>query len=634
MSVAEKWLRAQKEQEENTRRKIEMAKQERGLQRSAGAGVSLRGRWEQQVQHEKEKQEQKRENLVRGRSDEAQRLQSERAEAERKEKERREQEEKLRLEREARDREERVKKEKREREEKEKHEREEKEKREREEKEKREQEEKVKREREEKEKRESEEKEKCEQEEKEKREREEKEKREREEKEKREQEEKEKREREEREKQEQDDKEKREREEELKKSESKEREEPEDKDEKEKNDKREQELGQVKSSSTHLETRKLSDPPLDDVKIIVMDAGSTTIRIGFAGSEHPWDFPSVISRHQYIWREPQKRSMTQDFFIGPGAMAHSNILKLRYPIQRGVIKRFDYMEKLWHYAFRNELRADPAEHPLLLTECPTTPKSVRERVIETMFETYSVPSLAIANSNVLSMYSQGCLTGISVDSGGDTTRIVPVYEGMSIPRLLRSVDIGGRLITEYLQRLMMEEGYPDAGTRSYLPIIDDIKERFGYVALDYDEETLKHRGPDDDFDYRLPDGNLMSVRNSAFKAPELFFKPHLMGDQFDSLDQHLLGCITGLDADFRKEFSGNIVLSGGNTMFKGFRERVEKEMLRFFDNAKVVAAPGGTEAVWMGGSILANHATFPHMVVTREEYKEVGLRTVHRKCIQ
>ena len=578
MSVAEKWLRAQKEQEENTRRKIEMAKQERGLQRSAGAGVSLRGRWEQQVQHEKEKQEQKRENLVRGRSDEAQRLQSERAEAERKEKERREQEEKLRLEREARDREERVKKEKREREEKEK--------------------------------------------------------REREEKEKREQEEKEKREREEREKQEQDDKEKREREEELKKSESKEREEPEDKDEKEKNDKREQELGQVKSSSTHLETRKLSDPPLDDLKTIVMDAGSTTIRIGFAGSEHPWDFPSVISRHQYIWREPQKRSMTQDFFIGPGAMAHSNILKLRYPIQRGVIKRFDYMEKLWHYAFRNELRADPQEHPLLLTECPTTPKSVRERVIETMFETYSVPSLAIANSNVLSMYSQGCLTGISVDSGGDTTRIVPVYEGMSIPRLLRSVDIGGRLITEYLQRLMMEEGYPDAGTRSYLPIIDDIKERFGYVALDYDEETLKDRGPDDDFDYRLPDGNLMSVRNSAFKAPELFFKPHLMGDQFDRLDQHLLDCIMGLDADFRKEFSGNIVLSGGNTMFKGFRERVEKEMLRFFDNAKVVAAPGGTEAVWMGGSILANHATFPHMVVTREEYKEVGLRTVHRKCIQ
>ena len=63
-----------------------MAKQERGLQMNPGAGVSLRDLWEQRVQHEQEKQEQKRENLVRRRSDEAQRLQSERADAERKEK--------------------------------------------------------------------------------------------------------------------------------------------------------------------------------------------------------------------------------------------------------------------------------------------------------------------------------------------------------------------------------------------------------------------------------------------------------------------------------------------------------------------------------------------------------------------
>ena len=322
--------------------------------------------------------------------------------------------------------------------------------------------------------------------------------------------------------------------------------------------------------------------------------------------------------------------MTQDFFVGPDAMAHSSILKLRYPIQKGVITNFEYMRKLWHYAFYTELHADPAEHPVLLTECPMNPMRVREKIIETMFEVFRVPSCYLVNSNVLSMYSQGCLTGISLDSGGDTTRIVPVYEGMSIRGTVPVVDIGGRLITEYLQRLFVEAGNPVC-TRNYLPVIDDIKERFGYVALDYDEES--HRGPSDTLDYILPDGNFMSIGSEAFQAPELLFKPHLLRYPFDGLDQCLFDNIMGLDADFRKEFSRNIVISGGNTMFKGFKERLEKEICRLFDGARVTAALGG-DAAWIGGSIFANRETYPQMVITREEYDEMGVGIVHRRCIE
>jgi actin len=46
---------------------------------------------------------------------------------------------------------------------------------------------------------------------------------------------------------------------------------------------------------------------------------------------------------------------------------------------------------------------------------------------------------------------------------------------------------------------------------------------------------------------------------------------------------------------------------------------------------KVVAPPERKYAAWIGGSILASQATFPQMVITREEYNDAGPGIVHRK---
>ncbi|KAH0792529.1 actin [Histomonas meleagridis] len=89
------------------------------------------------------------------------------------------------------------------------------------------------------------------------------------------------------------------------------------------------------------------------------------------------------------------------------------------------------------------------------------------------------------------------------------------------------------------------------------------------------------------------------------------------------------------DIDVRKDLYANIVLSGGTTMFEGLPERMEKEMVRLAPptmKIKVVAPPERKYAVWIGGSILASLATFPQMVITRDEYNEAGPGIVHRKC--
>jgi actin len=97
----------------------------------------------------------------------------------------------------------------------------------------------------------------------------------------------------------------------------------------------------------------------------------------------------------------------------------------------------------------------------------------------------------------------------------------------------------------------------------------------------------------------------------------------------------LFDSIMKCDADVRRDLYANIVLSGGTTLFKGFAERFEKEIVRLAPataKIKVIAPPDRKYAVWIGGSILASLADFPQIVVMHEEYNDEGPSIVHRKC--
>ena len=55
----------------------------------------------------------------------------------------------------------------------------------------------------------------------------------------------------------------------------------------------------------------------------------------------------------------------------------------------------------------------------------------------------------MAIQTVLTLYAQGLLTGVAVDSGDSVSHICPVCEGFSLPHLTRRLDIAERDITRY-----------------------------------------------------------------------------------------------------------------------------------------------------------------------------------------
>eukprot|EP01083_Nonionella_stella_P136865 416629_1 len=245
----------------------------------------------------------------------------------------------------------------------------------------------------------------------------------------------------------------------------------------------------------------------EEAQALVIDNGSGLIKAGFAGDDAPRAvFPTIVGRPRH---HGGGGGMAQkDAYVGDEAQSKRGILSTKYPIEHGVVTSWDDTEKIWHHTFYNELRIQPEEHSVLMTERVLNNIWCREKMTQISFETFNVPSFYVAVQNVLSLFASGRNTGVVIDSGDSVTTVVPIYEGHALTYAVNRelMSLAGRDLTDYLMKTLTESGYSFTTSAERI-IVRDIKEKLCYVAMDYDEE-LKRCKRDVETKHKLPDGQV------------------------------------------------------------------------------------------------------------------------------
>ncbi len=373
-----------------------------------------------------------------------------------------------------------------------------------------------------------------------------------------------------------------------------------------------------------------------DQQTVIIDNGSGMVKVGFAGEDAPRAvFPSIVGRpkHSNAMQGTQQKSE----YIGDEAMQKRGILNLQYPIAAGIVESWEDMEKVWHHTFYNELRIAPEEAlGVLLTEAPRNPKANREKMVTIMFETFQVKNVYVALQAVMSLYAAGRTTGLVADAGDGVSHTIPVFEGFSIPHAVEKMEIAGRVLTDWMQKLLLGTG-ESLTSSAEMEIVRDIKEKLCYVAQNYEQENQQaQNSSENDKQYTMPDKRVITVpAHVRMSCPELLFQPALNGKSCKSLQDLAWASVSASDVDVRKDLCKNIILSGGTTMYEGLPDRLKSEIVSLAPagaEIRVIASADRKYAVWKGGSTLASLSTFASSWVTAEDYQEHGAAVIHRKC--
>ncbi|KAK7111347.1 actin, plasmodial isoform-like [Littorina saxatilis] len=408
-----------------------------------------------------------------------------------------------------------------------------------------------------------------------------------------------------------------------------------------------------------------SDTGCESRSAAVIEFGSHTTRAGFAGKEHPQlIMPSVVGRP----RTPEmqatgpensgadnsevkgsKSSKTggesssekvKEVYAGDEAMSRRGVLRVKYPVQWGIVTNWDDLEVLWRDVFEKKLACDTEQTPLVLVEGDVgNPKMNREKATQVAFETFNVPAFYLARSPSLVLGATSRTTGLVVDIGGSVVRAVPVYEGHCLTHAAGSYPFGSRYCTDYLLKLLVEKGVALApyGAKE----AGEMIKKFAYIAQDFEQEKAT-------FDvsqvkeYEFPDGQTIPLGPERFQCVEPLFKPNLFGFEVLGLAEHAVNTVERCDPDLRQTLLSNVVLAGGASSLPGLASRFQQEMERELGaqgdpdlrklHVQVLAPPGGDLLAWKGASLLASSSSFLKMCISLDDYNEYGPTLVYRKC--
>ncbi|RKP00351.1 hypothetical protein CXG81DRAFT_13336, partial [Caulochytrium protostelioides] len=453
----------------------------------------------------------------------------------------------------------------------------------------------------------------------------------------------------------------------------------------------------------------------DEVNALIFDFGSSMSRIGYAGEESPrLVFPTLAGYYRHgscgcrdtrcadgaittdtsaanpasaaSGRTAPRRHGKRRYYIGESAVyGWRPEMEVVAPVQNGVITDWDAYAGLWDWIYDTQLRLDPREHPLLLSEAALAPRADHATLMQLAFEQFDVPALYLARAPVLSAFALGRPTALVLDVGMDGATAAPVVDGYPIRKATRTAPVGGSYLDALTSQLLADDRTLageriDALTPAYLlasrraveaqqtpaitlrddrvartrpsfhrmsvnRVVAEFKEMVLQVAETPFDASLLAGRPAKAFEF--PNGYNRPFGPERFRLPESLFDPafcpltdagtaRLPGAAYRGLPSLVQDAIQACDVDVRPQLWNSVVVVGGTTLVPGFNDRLRSALEAVQPGVKIKVHSTAHAAErrfssWLGGSILGSLGTFHQLWITKEEYEEKGFAVVDKR---
>lgn len=337
------------------------------------------------------------------------------------------------------------------------------------------------------------------------------------------------------------------------------------------------------------------------------------------------------------------------------------------PFQRGYVVNWDTQRQVWDYVFGSAMmKLQCNSHSLVVSEPIYNFRSIQDAMNEIFFEDYKFSSILRlpASSYSSFLYQQAhpaSLCCLVVDTGYSFTHIVPYYRGKMVEGAVKRIDVGGKLLTNYLKEIV---SYRQLHVMDETYVMNQVKEDTCFVSQNFvsDMEIARKKGSANSTirEYVLPDftnrrrgflreqitksssqkqqtdEQCLKLANERFAIPEILFHPSNIGIGQMGIPEAIAHSISLTPNEMHPHLYANIIITGGNALFPGFEERLLSDVRKLAPDdyeVSVTVPENPPSYAWLGGATLASTSSKPgHLVpVTLAEYKEHGHSLCYRR---
>jgi len=360
---------------------------------------------------------------------------------------------------------------------------------------------------------------------------------------------------------------------------------------------------------------------------LTIDNGAANIKIGVTNSQ----LPSLTFQNKFI-KMPLSNlfDSSVDYLYGDEADFLDGSYQVRYPVESGKIKEWEPMLKIWSDIFArlaiSTLKDNYLEHSeqnLFFVTSPSYTMDCYKRILDFVFGTYMVSKVGFGIDSINALYSTGNTTGLILDSGDSSTRIMSVIEGHVDEKSIWYSNYAGR----QLSRLVSTNIYNNYNEPIVLQkLIDHIKGNHFFHQLSYEEPISEEK-----VKVELPDGSHVWLGSERTNFPDRFFDRHPSNSS--KVSEEIFRSIAHFDRETQRLLLTNTLITGGNTMTKNFDNKFLEECQRVQGNAKItlIENPDRLNASFKGGSILFEQNAFDSQMISKDEYTEYGIEIIRRK---